>query len=365
MGNFQTYASPSSSSLPHLLRITNLRLQFTRRYRQYREQYIRQGPTGYNISSAFSVRAITFPDHQPISAFSPSTSLRLWPAEMCEIRRLRFPCCNRETWVYTKNPSFCESLAPGSRCQPSFCMFIGAGVEEVKGGICQECLKNAPARNNGQQRAAAWQLYGRPREGSSMDVTRTSEHPQLDTAVSGRILHTMNDRNETSANSSLTTPNYGNGSSKSPAVDNERGSLLHCADQGQATDMGVGTISESNFDPSYPFNSSFWEIPIPSSSTEVSAGVANPQAEVTSFAQEGSSSGNGPHCPVGNPQSGIQLLQSSPSAPGSTLGFSDAWWENAQLASDSPDVNQNTSHEGSFDVSKDWNFHQSESNPPK
>jgi hypothetical protein len=200
-----------------------------------------------------------------------------------------------------------------------------------------------------------------------MDMTTSSENPKLDKVVSGRIAQTTNDSNGTSANSLMRTPNYSDTSSKAPAIDAERGCLLHYADERQTTHMGMGTTSESNLDAdaSYPFGSSFWEIPIPSPSMEAASGVTNPQVEVASFAQEGNSSGNGPQRGGGNPQGGIQLLQSPPSAPGDTLGFLDARWQNDQLASDSPNVNWNTLNEGSFDFYGDWNFQQSESNPPK
>jgi len=247
-------------------------------------------------------------------------------------------------------------------------MFIGGGVEEVNDGVCQECLKKASDRDQGQRRTAARQLYGRVRERRrSMDTTTSSENPKLDKVVSGRIAHTTNDRNGTSANSLMKTPNYSNRSSETPTIDTERGCLLHYADERQATHMGVGTTSESNIDAdaSYPFGSSFWETPVPFPSTEAASGVTNPQVEVASFAQEGNSSGNGPQRWGGNPQSGIQLLQPPSNAPGGTLGFSDAGWQNDQLASDPPNVNWNTLDEGSFDFYGDWNFQHSESNPPK
>ncbi|OAF57403.1 hypothetical protein VC83_04610 [Pseudogymnoascus destructans] len=57
---------------------------------------------------------------------------------MCEIKRYRFPeCCNREKWIITKNPAFCEDMAPGATCRPQCCLFIG-GVVEVE-VVCGEC----------------------------------------------------------------------------------------------------------------------------------------------------------------------------------------------------------------------------------
>lgn len=59
---------------------------------------------------------------------------------MCEIKRLRFlSCCNCEKWVSIKNAAFCESKAPGTRCQPFYCLFIGNKVEEVKDRSCKDC----------------------------------------------------------------------------------------------------------------------------------------------------------------------------------------------------------------------------------
>lgn len=69
---------------------------------------------------------------QTQDAYFPTTT-------MCEIRRCRFPsCCNREKWITTKNAAFCESMAPGARCRPRWCLFIGKEVVEAE-GWCEDC----------------------------------------------------------------------------------------------------------------------------------------------------------------------------------------------------------------------------------
>jgi hypothetical protein len=286
---------------------------------------------------------------------------------MCEIKRVHFPCCNREKWIITKNPSFCESPLPGTRCRPYFCMFIGDGVEEVKNGVCQECLRKVWGRDEGQRRIAGRPFYGKRRERRrSMGSTKASENPDLDKVLSGRVAHPAKDRNRTSATSLLRTPNCdGRSPTRTPAVDTERGCLLHCADEMQA--MGMGTISESNFAarPSSPFGSSFWETQFSFPSTRAFSGVSNSQVDIASSAQGSSSSGNGPQFWGINSYNGIQLLQPPLVAPGSSLRSPEAEWQNAQLVVKSPHVNFDILDEEDFDFYGNCNLQQSDSNLPQ